>query len=42
VVLTVSKLTNGQFRAIVDDARSPELGTRHEAQAWAERQAGAK
>lgn len=41
-ILTVSKLTNGKWRGVVDDARSPELVTRLAAQSWAEREAGAR
>lgn len=46
ILLTVSKLSNGMFRADIDGpemtGRSPECRTRLAAQGWAERAAGAR
>jgi hypothetical protein len=38
--MLVTRLSNGKYRASVNDARSPELATRVLAQQWAENQAG--
>jgi hypothetical protein len=41
-ILTVTKLANGKWQAVVNDARSPELNTRVLAERWAENRAGAQ
>jgi hypothetical protein len=42
LVLTVTRVSSGQWRADVAGNRSPEFPTRLAAQAWAERTGGAR